>query len=570
MAIQRFLITAALPYSNGRLHAGHIAGAYLPADIYVRYRRLRGDEVTFICGSDDNGVAALLAARQKNLSVRELTAFFHAAQEADFRGLGIQFDIYGGTHQPGFADLHSQTSQQFFRRIHDKGYLIKKKSLQLFDAQARCFLPDRYARGTCYHLLPSGRHCENPEAYGDQCEACGNLIDPVRLIDPFSTLTGARPEIRETVHWHLRLKDFEDPLRFWLESKSTSQQGLPPWRAQVLKFALGQIRQGLPERAMTRDLDWGVPVPLDDPDAANKVLYVWFENLIGYISFAARLCQLRGGDWRDYAHWWQNPDCRVLHFIGADNIIFHSLTWPAMLLAEGSHRLPSQVVANSFLNMRLPGIGEEQKFSKSKGVGIWIADYLAERDPDPLRYYLTAIAPETQSSTFDWSDLVGRNNGELVNTLGNLIHRTISFAHQFHEGRVPNPGRRESIDLKHLNCILFQAQKATSHLDAFEFRAALSEIMTLARAGNKYLDDKQPWRQRLQDLTASATTINVALQTVKALSILLAPFLPFSAEKCREMLRLDDEDFCWDGFAAELPPGHSLGAPVVLFRKMEG
>lgn len=281
---------------------------------------------------------------------------------------------------------------------------------------------------------------------------------------------------------------------------------------------------------MTRDLDWGVPVPLDDPDAANKVLYVWFENLIGYISFAARLCQLRGGDWRDYA----------------------------------------QVVANSFLNMRLPGIEEEQKFSKSKGVGIWIADYLSEQEPDPLRYYLTAIAPETQATTFDLSDLVARNNGELVNTLGNFIHRTVSFAHQFHEGRVPDPGCRESTDLEHMNCICLQAQKATSRLDAFEFRAALGEILVLARVGNKYLDDKRPWRQRLQNLAVSATTINVALHTVKVLSILMAPFLPFSAEKCRKMLRLDDEGFRWDGLETELPPGHSLGAPVALFRKMDG
>jgi methionyl-tRNA synthetase len=568
MSTRRFLVTSALPYSNGRLHVGHVAGAYLPADIYVRYLRSRGADVRFVCGTDDHGVAPLIAARKEGTPVAEMTARFHAQQRRDFERLGISFDVYGGTHQPGFADLHRRFSQEFFRKIHDGGFFLKKKSLQLYDEQAAQFLPDRFVKGGCYHTKSDGAPCNHPDAHGDQCEACGNLIDPAQLRNPVSALTGSRPVLRETTHWYLRLQAFEGALREWLESKRRPPEGAAPWRDFVLNFALGQIRQGLPERAMTRDLDWGVPVPLDDPDAASKVLYVWFDAPIGYVSFTAALCQARDGDWRDYARWWKNPDCRIVHFIGEDNIVFHALTWPAMLLAEGSYQLPWQVVANAYLNIQFPG-EEEQKISKSRGAAVWIEDYLRECPADPLRYYLTAIAPESRRTAFRFDDLVRRNDGELGNALGNFVHRTIAFAHRYFEGRVPPAGRRDEADRAHLDRIAVAARKTAELIEEFHFKAALGEVMALARAANGYLDEKAPWRKRKDSPPACAATINVCVQTVKALAALMAPFLPFSAAACAEMLNLEERPPAWDSATEELPPGHPLGEPKVLFQRWE-
>jgi methionyl-tRNA synthetase len=565
---KRFLVTSALPYSNGRLHVGHVAGAYLPADTYVRFLKARGEEVRFVCGSDDNGVAALITAGKEGSTVEELTARYNARQAADFEGLGIRFDVYGGTHQPGFYAKHEQISQEFFRTIADKGYFVKKTTEQLYDAEAEQFLPDRYVKGTCYHALPDGSLCGSKEAYGDQCESCGNAIDPMQLIDPTSTITGSRPVPRKTTHWYMQLPQLEAPLRRWLESKREAAGDEPAWREGVLNFALGQIKQGLPERAMTRDLHWGVPVPLDDPDAAGKMLYVWFDAPIGYVSFTAVLEEREGHDWKDYERWWKDPDCRIVHFIGEDNTVFHALTWPAMLMAEGSYQLPRHVVANSFLNIKFPG-QEEQKISKSRGTAIWIEEYLKTFDPDPLRYYLTAIAPETQRTAFDMDDFIARNNGELLNALGNFINRTMTFAQRYHEGRVPAVGERTAPDHEHLSLIEAQSKKITELLEAFRFKAALAEVMVLARASNGYLDVKQPWKQRKEDLDACGTTINVCLQTVRALATLMAPFLPFSAAKCAGMLRLDGEPLSWAEATTELPEGHALGQPEILFRKLD-
>jgi methionyl-tRNA synthetase len=551
---RKFLVTAALPYSNGRLHVGHIAGAYLPADIYVRYLRARGDDVRFICGSDDNGVAVTLTAQKEGRSPAETVAKYNAAQQRDFAGLGIRFDVYGGTHLPGFVDRHNAISQAFFRTIYNKGFFSKRKTKQLFDAQAGKFLPDRYVSGTCHH-------CSSNNAYGDQCEACGKAIDPLLLKNPKSVLTGTTPEVRETTHWYLRLQDFAEPLGRWLESRSD-------WRPTVLKFALGQIKQGLPERAMTRDLDWGVPVPLDDPDAAGKVLYVWFDAPIGYVSFTAQFLHNSGQAWSDYEHWWKNPDCRVIHFIGEDNIIFHALIWPAMLLAEGTFQLPHQVVANSFLNIRFPG-SEEEKISKSRGTAVWIEDFLAEFDPDPLRYYLTAIAPETARTTYNPDEFLTRNDGELVATLGNFIHRTVTFAGRYFAGRVPAAGQRESVDQSQLEACRSHAEKVAEHLEGFRFKAGLGVVMNLAKAGNLYLDQKKPWSQRTHDVEACACTINVCLQTVHALAILMQPFLPFASAQCAAMLGCDVQTLSWARLAAELPAGQSLGPPAILFRKLQ-
>ncbi|MFQ6048677.1 MAG: methionine--tRNA ligase [Phycisphaerae bacterium] len=554
MADQRFLVTAALPYSNGRLHVGHIAGAYLPADTYVRYLRACGRDVRFICGSDDNGVATLITAMKENSTPQQITAYYNARQQADFAGLGIKFDIYGGTHQPQFVELHERISQAMFKTIHAKGFFSKRPTKQLYDPLAGKFLPDRYVEGTC-------PYCHYQQAYGDQCEHCGKSMDPLLLIEPLSTITGTRPEVRQTVHWYLRLDRFEKPLARWLDGHGN-------WRPGVLNFCRGLLKEGLPERAMTRDLDWGVPVPLDDPDARGKVLYVWFDAPIGYISFTAAYCQRQEGDWQAYERWWKQPDCKIIHFIGEDNIIFHALIWPAMLMAEGSYQLPDNVVANAFLNIKFPG-QDEEKISKSRGTAIWIEEYLKRFEPDPLRYYLTAIAPEAQRSTFDIDEFISRNNNELLNTFGNFVNRVLTFACRYLQARVPQAGNRDEVDRQQLAACRRAADKTAAFLERFHFKAALAEVMALARQSNAYFDAKQPWAQRKTDPAGCATTINVCIQTIKTLATIAAPFVPFSAEKCLAQLGLEAKALPWDQATVELPAGHSLGQPQVLFRKLD-
>jgi len=552
---RKFTVTGALPYSNGRLHVGHIAGAYLPADIYVRYLRARGDEVRFICGSDDHGVAIPITAMKEGKTPQEVCSYYNAKQKADFEGLGIVFDIYGGTHQPGFLDLHTRLSQHFFRRIYENGHFVKRRTKQLFDVQAGKFLPDRYVKGTC-------PYCGYESAYGDQCEACGKSLDPLTLKNPVSTITGTTPEVRETVHWYFKLRDFEEPLRRYLDSHSE-------WRPHVLNFARGLLNEGLPERAMTRDLDWGIPVPLDDPDAAGKVLYVWFDAPIGYVSFTAKYCELHEGSWQAYENWWKDPDCKIVHFIGEDNIIFHALIWPAMLLGEGTYQLPHNVVANCFLNIRFPG-KEEEKISKSRGTAIWIEEYLKLFDPDPLRYYLTVIAPETQRTTFDIDEFVQRNNSELLANLGNFVHRTITFTHRYLDGRVPHISKPlDEADSQQLDLCRQTPHKVAENLEALRFRAALAEVMNLVRAANAYFNARQPWQQRKEDLEACKTTINVCLQTIKTLMTVMQPFLPFSARKIASMLQVDESAFAWEQADVPLPEGHGLGQPQILFKKID-
>jgi len=556
---RRHLVTSGLPYSNGRLHAGHVAGAYLPADIYCRYLRSKGEDVRYVCGSDDNGVASLMSARREDVPVAELVERYNRLQREDFAGLGIRFDVFGGTHQPDFVETHERISQEFFRKIHDLGYFTKKQEKQLYDTEAKQFLPDRYVGGTC----PS---CGNTEADGDQCDNCGTTYDQTELINPKSAITGTTPELRETTHWYLRLQEFEGFLKEWLESKRTPSGAEPAWRETVLNFTLGQIKQGLPERAMTRDLDWGVPVPLDDPDAADKVLYVWFDAPIGYVSFTASLCEKEGGDWRDYERWWKDEDTRIVHFIGEDNTVFHALIWPAMLQAEGSYQLPAAVVANSYLNIKLGD--EEQKQSKSRGNAVWIGEYLKEFDPDPLRYYLTAIAPETSRTAFDIDDFAQRNNSELLGALGNFVNRVVTFVNRYFDGEVPPVGDRDDVDRTQLERIAAARQSIAGELDTFRFKAALGELMSLSRDANVYFNDKAPWAQRKTDLAACATTLNVCMQTVKGLATLMAPFLPFSAEATAEMLQIE-KTLSWAGATEELPEGHKIAEARLLFRHYE-
>jgi methionyl-tRNA synthetase len=555
----RYLVTAALPYSNNRLHVGHIAGAYLPADTYVRYLRARGHEVRFVCGSDDNGVAIEITALQEHSTPEEISARFHASQKRDFAGLGIEFDVYGGTHQPGFVEFHERFSQEFFTNIHEKGYFTKRRSKQLYDPEAQRFLPDRFVRGTCH--WPG---CGFERATGDQCEACGQMIDPLLLKSPVSVITGRPAEIRETTHWYMHLNKFERPLKEWLESK----QG--QWRPSVLNFALGQIKQGLPERSMTRDISWGVPVPLDDPDAQGKVLYVWFDAPIGYMSFTAACCAEREGDWRAWERWWCDPGTAIHHFIGEDNTVFHALTWPAMLMADGRSQLPAAVIANNFMNLRVAGtLRKISKSDTAPHAPVWIEEYLAKGlDPDALRYYLTAQAPETARTAFDPEEFVTRNNSELVAALGNFVNRALAFAQKYFDNRVPAAAARTEADRAHVAAADEALEKVAACLEAQRFRSGLEEMMAFARQCNEYFSIRAPWATRKTDLADCAATIATCIHAVHYLAILTWPFMPRAALKMLQMLNSPDQTVRWQ---PPPPPaaGAELGQAAILFAKLE-
>lgn len=554
---RRYLVTSALPYSNNRLHVGHIAGAYLPADTYVRYLRARGHDVRYICGSDDNGVAIEIAALQEHKTPPEICGHFRRRQAEDFAGLGIDFDIFGGTHDPDFVTLHEQFSQSFFLNIHEKGYFTKRRTKQLYDPQAQRFLPDRFVRGGCHF-------CGFERATGDQCESCGQMIEPLLLKDPLSVITGRPAEVRETTHWYLRLADFERPLREWLETK----QG--QWRPNVLNFALGQIKQGLPERSMTRDITWGVPVPLDDPDAGGKVLYVWFDAPIGYMSFTAAWCAQHEGDWRGWEKWWCDPDTSIVHFIGEDNTVFHALTWPAMLMADGRAQLPAAVVANNFMNLRIGG--ELKKISKSdtrSDAPVWIEEYLKKGlDPDALRYYLTAQAPEAARTAFDPDEFITRNNSELVAAFGNFVNRAPPFGARYFDGRVPDASAQTEADRAHLELARAALDKVGACLEHCRFRAGLEEMMAFARASNEYISIRAPWTSRKTDMADCAATIATCLHATHFLAIMAWPFMPGAARKLLAMLNVPAGPVRW-----EPPPppvtGAPLGTPALLFAKLE-
>lgn len=548
---KRTLVTAGLPYVNGRLHVGHIAGAYLPADIYVRFLRMVGEEALWICGSDEHGVPIMMTARKENRGEREVVEEYHRRQLEDFRGLGILFDIYGGTST---SPPHKDLSQHFFRRALVGGYMEKRTAMQHYDDEAGMFLPDRFVKGTC-------PHCGATDAHGDQCEACGRTIDANLLVNPVSALTGKTPRLRETAHWYFKLPAFGERLREWIGTKTD-------WRPTVRNFALGILNDGLPERSMTRDIAWGIPVPVDDdPDAQNKVLYVWFDAPIGYVSFTEELLTSRGAEQGAYAQWWKDPECRIVHFIGEDNTVFHAIIWPAMLMAEGSFNLPTDVVANCFLNFQFPG-KEEEKMSKSRGTAVWIEEYLKEFDPDPLRYYLTAIAPENARTAFNFDAFVNRNNEELVATLGNLYHRVLTFAHKYFDGRVPAAGCRDEMDDALLSGTRKLAEVVGGEIRQYHFRKALAEIMAGASRANKYFDTKEPWKTRKSAPALCGTTINVCLNVLDALTRVIAPFLPFASEKAAAMLGIEGGKLAWEP-ERELAEGQRLGTPAVLFEKIE-
>ena len=539
---KRTLVTTALPYANGPVHIGHLAGVYVPADIYVRYKRMKGDEVLFIGGSDEHGVPIAIKAKAEGVSPQEVVDRYHALIKESFARLGIDFDIYSRTT----SETHEKTASAFFTKLYESGKLIEQTSEQYYDPEAKQFLADRYITGTC-------PHCHNERAYGDQCEACGTSLSATDLIDPHSAISGAKPELRETKHWYLPLGDYESFLREWI------LEGHKEWKPNVYGQCKSWLDLGLQPRAVTRDLDWGIPVPLQG--AEGKVLYVWFDAPIGYISNTKELLP---DSWRT---WWCDPETRLIHFIGKDNIVFHCIIFPAMLKAEGSFNLPDNVPANEFLNL------EGDKISTSRNWAIWLHEYLDEMPgkEDVLRYVLTANAPETKDNDFTWRDYQARNNNELVAIYGNFVNRALVLTHKYFDGKVPPLGHLTEIDEEMLREVAAIPAELDDQLEHFHFREALKTAMQLARIGNKYLADTEPWKVIKSDPDRVATILHLALQLVGNLSIAFAPFTPFSTRRLLSMLQVGEEGFAFSRFGATdlLPEGHQLGTPELLFEKIE-
>ncbi len=537
---KRTLVTTALPYANGPVHIGHLAGVYVPADIYTRYLRLKGEEVIMIGGSDEHGVPITIKARKEGVTPQDIVDRYHTLIKESFEEFGISFDIYSRTT----SKTHYETASEFFRKLYDKGEFIEKVSQQYYDEEAQQFLADRYITGTC-------PHCHNERAYGDQCEACGTSLNATDLINPKSAISGSQPVLRETKHWYLPLDKWESYLREWI------LEGHKEWRPNVYGQCKSWIDMGLQPRAVSRDLDWGVPVPVEGAD--GKVLYVWFDAPIGYISNTKELLP------DSWEKWWKDPETKMIHFIGKDNIVFHCIVFPAMLKAEGSYNLPENVPANEFLNL------EGDKISTSRNWAVWLHEYLRDfpGKQDVLRYVLTANAPETKDNDFTWRDFQARNNSELVAILGNFINRSLVLTHKYFDGKVPAAGELTDYDRETLAEFANVKTAVESYLDNYRFRDAQKEAMNLARIGNKYLADTEPWKLAKTDMTRVATILNLALQISANLSIAFEPFLPFSAAKLRKMLNLNS--FKWEqlGKTDLLAEGTQLATAELLFEKIE-
>lgn len=542
---QRILVTSALPYANGPIHLGHLAGAYLPADVYVRYQRKKKRDVLYICGSDEHGVPITIAAEKQKKSPQEIVDFFHFRNIKAFRAFGMSFDYYGRTS----SATHHQTSQDFFRVLSAKGIFRKKTEEQLFDRKANMFLPDRYVRGIC-------PICHQDGAYGDQCEKCGSSLSAADLQEPRSALTGEVPILRKTTHWYLPLGEWQEQLQSWLAEKTD-------WKTNVAGQVKSWLQAGLTDRAVTRDLSWGVPVPLDE--AAGKVLYVWFDAPIGYISATQEWAQEKGDPalWKKY---WQDPETRMIHFIGKDNIVFHCIMFPVMLMAHGGYILPDNVPANEFLNL------EGEKLSTSRNYAVWLEDYLARFSPDPLRYYLAINAPETKDADFTWKEFQQRSNGELADILGNLVNRTLTFTAKFFANRVPPRAALDELDRRMLAVLAAAPQQVGDLLENFELRKAAAAMMDVAREANKYFNDQEPWQTVKSDRHKCGTTLNICLHALQTLAILIEPILPFSAHKLWKILAVPNDlaDAGWDEAGQSLlVEGQSLGEAEILFRKIE-
>jgi methionyl-tRNA synthetase len=536
---KRHLITSALPYANGPLHIGHLAGVYIPSDIYTRYLRMKGEDVISICGSDEHGVPITLKARNEGVTPQEIVDRYHAINKKAFEDLGIAFDIYSRTSNK----IHYETASEFFLKLYNKGEFIEKTSEQYYDEEAGCFLADRYIMGTC-------PYCGNENAYGDQCEKCGNSLSPSDLINPHSTISGSKPVLKETLHWYLPLDKYEPWLKKWILEDHKE------WKANVYGQCKSWLDQGLQPRAVSRDLEWGVPVPVKN--AEGKVLYVWFDAPIGYISATKELTP----DWEKY---WKDKETRMIHFIGKDNIVFHCIIFPAMLKAEGTFILPDNVPANEFLNL------EGDKISTSRNWAVWLHEYLTDfpGKQDVLRYSLCASAPETKDNDFTWKEFQARNNNELVAILGNFVNRTLVLTNNYYKGETPARAKLDEYDESVLKEIGTLKSNVEANIDSFRFKEALKEAINLARLGNKYLADTEPWKVIKTDPERVKTTMNISLQITANLTILLEPFLPFSMEKLRGWLNLGKKAWQEAGNQDLLLPGHKIGKPSLLFEKIE-
>ena len=542
---KRHTITAALPYTNGPIHIGHMAGVYVPADIYARYLRLQGEEVLFICGSDEHGVAISMKAKKDGITPKEVIDKYHNIIDKAFTDFGISFDYYGRTS----SKVHHETAQEFFKSIHAKDGFETQTTDQLYDAKEDQFLADRYVVGTC-------PKCHNPEAYGDQCESCGSSLNANDLIDPKSAISGETPSLKTTTHWYLPLDRYEAFLRSWILEGHQKD-----WKPNVLGQVKSWLDDGLKPRAVTRDLSWGIPVPVEGGE--NKVLYVWFDAPIGYISATKEWAAKEGKDWAPY---WKDENTELVHFIGKDNIVFHCIIFPAVLKAMGSYILPKNVPANEFLNL------EGRKLSTSKNWAVWLHEYLQDfpEKQDVLRYVLTANAPETKDNDFTWHDFQTRNNSELVAIFGNFINRVMVLMKKYYQSVVPEPYEYSSVDTETLETLAAAPLKIGSLIDQYKFRAACQEMMQLARLGNKYLADEEPWRLIKTSPERVATIMHTAMQVAAGLAILSEPFLPHTAKKLRDMLKLD-KAVCWDSLKSILPvkSNHTLGEVSLLFEKIE-
>lgn len=536
----RTLVTAALPYANGGVHIGHLAGVYVPADIYVRYLRLKKRDVLFICGSDEHGVPVTIRARKEGCTPQQVVDRYNKIIKESFEGFGISFDFFGRTT----SEVHKKTASDFFRTLYDKGEFVEQESEQYYDEEAHTFLADRYITGEC-------PHCHAEGAYGDQCEKCGTALSPTELINPRSTVSGSKPVLRKTKHWYLPL----DKHQQWLEPWITEQH--KEWRSNVMGQCKSWFDMGLKPRAVSRDLDWGIPVPVEGAD--GKVLYVWFDAPIGYISNTKELLP------NDWEKWWKSDDTRLIHFIGKDNIVFHCIVFPAMLKAEGSYILPDNVPANEFLNL------EDDKISTSRNWAVWLDEYLRDLPgkQDVLRYVLTANAPETKDNNFTWKDFQARNNNELVAVYGNFVNRALQLTKKYYDSIVPAAGELTDYDRQTIEEFKDVKAEVERLIENFRFRDAQKEAMNLARIGNKYLADSEPWKVIKTDPERVKTILNLSLQLVANLAIAFEPFLPFSSEKLRGMLHIEEAQ--WDRLGATdlLPAGHKLGEPALLFEKIE-
>ena len=537
---KRTTVTSALPYANGGVHIGHLAGVYIPADIYVRYLRLKKEDVLFIGGSDEHGVPITIRARKENCTPQDIVDRYHNMIKNSFEDFGISFDIYSRTT----SKTHHQLASDFFRTLYEKGQLLEKKSMQYYDEEAHQFLADRYITGEC-------PHCHNPKAYGDQCEKCGSTLSPTELINPTSAISGSKPVMKETTNWFLPLDKYENWLKEWI------LDGHKEWRPNVYGQCKSWLDMHLQPRAMTRDLDWGIPVPVEGAD--GKVLYVWFDAPIGYISNTKELLP---DTWET---WWKDPDTRLVHFIGKDNIVFHCIVFPTMLKAEGSYILPDNVPANEFLNL------EGDKISTSRNWAVWLHEYLVDLPgkQDVLRYVLTANAPETKDNDFTWKDFQARNNNELVAVYGNFVNRALQLTKKYWNGVVPACGMMTDGDKATIDEFKDVKQKVEELLNNFRFRDAQKEAMNLARIGNKYITDCEPWHVAKTDMKRVETILNISLQLVANLAIAFEPFLPFSSERLRKMLNVTSFEWEQLGSTDLMTPGHQLADPELLFEKIE-